>query len=404
MTQAAGIIAEYNPFHNGHAWQIEQIRRRLGPVPVIAVMSGHFTQRGEPVILDKWRRAEAAVRGGVNLVLELPFRQACRSAEFFARGGVELLAATGLAGYLCFSAECTDSALLSAIAARFGQEDFAARIKSGLQKGQTYARAVETAIRFFFPQAPASVHQPNSILAVEYLKALSRHGGLSPVILPRSKGTRHLDAAITGRFASATAIRQALGRADGDRAPIWQALPAGSAQILQTALATRELLLNNARLETIALYRLRQLSAEAIGQIADVSEGLENRLKAAAFKATALGDLLAAAGRRYPRARLSRVISQLLIFDAGRGIEAAQPYIRVLAFDQTGRALLKKLRSTAGAPIITNLPAFYRQNAGQALLSGLEADIRATDLFYLLLGKNKAGEDFRQRPIYVRDD
>jgi predicted nucleotidyltransferase len=333
-------------------------------------------------------------------VIELPFRHACKSAEFFARGGISVLNATGIVTHVCFGAECDDLGLLSAMADKSGRPEFISALKATLREGQTYAKAMETAIKLFFPDAPPNVHQPNSILALEYIKALH---ALSPSP-PQPVAMKRLPvgAWLDGEVSSALSIRNALIKSRSLDREILRALPAGSAEILRKAFAQSQLLLDDGILEKIAFYRLRSLTAENMGKIADCSEGLENRIKKAALNTSSLSALIErSASRRYPQTRIMRIISQLIVLDVERPAEPPSPYLRVLAFDDCGRALIKKIRAKTPSPVITNLPDFYQKNADGLGARGIEDDIKATDVFYLLLGKNAAGQDFKKKPVCV---
>ena len=179
--KTVGVVAEYNPFHNGHILQIREIRRRFPDAGIVVAMSGCFTQRGSVAILDKWARAEAAVRHGASLVLELPAVFATRSAQYFAGGGIRLLDRLGVVDGLAFGAECDDLSILS----RMAEESGGVPIK--MRKGASYAAALTQ-------DAPpdALIRQPNVILAVEYLRAISRHdASLVPLPLPRFAAAYH---------------------------------------------------------------------------------------------------------------------------------------------------------------------------------------------------------------------
>jgi predicted nucleotidyltransferase len=351
--------------------------------------------------MDKWRRAQAAVRGGVNLVIELPFNYACKSAEFFAAGGITVLNATRVVTDICFGAECDDGKLLSDIAGKSFQADFTDLLKAKLQEGKTYAKAVEIAVKTFFPDAPKCVHQPNSILAVEYIKALA---ALSCSLRPHV--TKRVELSAESRpgkgTSGASSIRSAIIESRSIDGATLKMLPAGSAEILQKALAENSLLLNYAVFEKIVFYRLRQLTAPAMNKLADFSEGLENRVKKAALNTSALSELIErAATRRYPKSRIMRILSQLAVLTHEKSAAPTIPYLRVLAFDVGGRELIKKIKAKTASPVIINLPDFYRKNTDELTARSLDADISATDLFHLLIGKNTAGQDFRQKPIYV---
>ena len=202
--RTAGIISEYNPFHRGHAWQIGELRRRLGAeTAVVCAMSGSFVQRGDFAVMRTHARAEAAVRGGADLVLELPLPWAIASAEGFAAGGVGVLAATGAVDTLVFGSECGDTETLKAVAAALESESFAAYLRQGLQEDVSFAAAREAAARKLLGEKAAVLAQPNDILGVEYCKAIARQAAaLMPLALPR-RGVGH-DGGAAESFASAS--------------------------------------------------------------------------------------------------------------------------------------------------------------------------------------------------------
>lgn len=208
--RTAGIISEYNPFHRGHARQIGELRRRLGAeTAVVCAMSGSFVQRGDFAVMRTHARAEAAVRGGADLVLELPLPWAIASAEGFAAGGVGVLAATGAVDTLVFGSECGDTETLKAVAAALESESFAAYLRQGLQEGVSFAAAREAAARKLLGERAAVLAQPNDILGVEYCKAIARQAAaLMPLALPR-RGVGH-DGGTAEGFASASHIRELL--------------------------------------------------------------------------------------------------------------------------------------------------------------------------------------------------
>lgn len=213
MTVTA-VIAEYNPFHNGHAYHLREARRRTDADFLIVLMSGDFVQRGEPAILDKYTRAEAALQMGADLVLELPACYSCASAEYFAGGAVSLLNALNCVDYLCFGSESGDSALLSAAADVLltEPEAYRAALKEALRAGASYPRALQTALAQALPDRDALslLSFPNDILGIEYLKALQRTGSaIRPVIVRRAGSGYHSDR-LDAEFPSASAIRAAV--------------------------------------------------------------------------------------------------------------------------------------------------------------------------------------------------
>ncbi|MBQ5567156.1 MAG: nucleotidyltransferase family protein, partial [Oscillospiraceae bacterium] len=208
--RTVGIICEYNPFHRGHAWLLAQLRERYGAdTAVVCAMSGNFVQRGDFAIAEKHLRAEAALRGGADLVLELPLPWAISSAEGFARGGVEVLESTGVVDTLCFGSECADGARIKRVAEGLLSEEFSTALRERLTDGGSFAAARQEAAQQILGDDAQILSAPNDILAVEYCKALrSMHSRMEPLALPR-RGSAHDGEAQDG-FASASYIRQKL--------------------------------------------------------------------------------------------------------------------------------------------------------------------------------------------------
>ncbi|MBR7150147.1 MAG: nucleotidyltransferase family protein, partial [Oscillospiraceae bacterium] len=205
-----GIISEYNPFHLGHAWQIAELRRRLGAdTAVVCAMSGNFVQRGECAIMEKHARAEAALHGGADLVLELPLPWAISSAESFAAGGVGVLAAAGVVDTLAFGSECGNGERLMRLAERLLSEEFSAALKARLGAGTSYASARAAAMRDLVGDEAALLERPNDILGVEYCKAIQAGKVPMSVLALERRGADHDGGAKDG-FASASFIREKL--------------------------------------------------------------------------------------------------------------------------------------------------------------------------------------------------
>lgn len=384
--QATGIVAEYNPFHNGHLYHLQKAKELTGH-PIIAVMSGSFMQRGEPACLNKWQRSALACANGVDLVLELPCAFSLRSAQYFAQGAVQALKATGCVSALACGVE-TPSRDFAALASHLSSSDTQSQIKRLIQKGSSYAAACS--------QVLGDISRPNDILALEYCKAL-QNTDIVPLFLQR------LDAGynsteICGSMASATAIRRSLTQGDGS----WQQVVPENVRAVLTSVRPgydRQLfwrLLN---------YRLRLLAPSQIAERCQCSEGLENLLKQAA--SPSLDDALRrCVNKRYSASRIRRLFCQLLL-DKPRSLwEQPQPaYLRVLAFNDTGRSLLKTMKQTALLPIITKLGHTPTQNRSDAFARQIELDLAATDLWSLLQYDdklNRSGNDFLFSPCYIK--
>ena len=412
--QTIGIIAEYNPFHNGHAYQAKQARRLTQADTVIAVMSGHFTQRGEIAIIDKWRRAETAVRSGIDLVLELPAVFAVRSAQYFAEGGIRLLSSLGIVDFLSFGAENDDLHCLFAAAAGMEDPRTTEKLKLGLNRGKNYAAALADALVGGGYAAQDFIISPNNILAVEYLRALSRYApSIRPLPVKRIGSGFH-DRTLTDRFASATAIRQELHKSDIFSPRLYTALPSATAEIIESLLKIGAAPAKLDRLETTMLAKLRGLPDRALLALPEVSEGLENRLRMAARNSGNLPELLdMLKTKRYPYTRLQRLLVHLLLGTQREQIQefdATGPlYARVLALNNQGRAALRLISRQGNLPVITKTTSALNSRSFHAqcfspLQSMLAVDITATDLFSLCLpvpSQRKGGLDFRQSAVFL---
>ena len=352
-----GIVCEFNPFHNGHRYLIDECRRAFGAdSAVVCVMSGDFVQRGENALFLKHDRARAAVAGGADLVLELPLPWCMAPAETFARGAVGLLGATGIVTRLCFGSESGDLPMLRSTARILLRPETDERIRRELETGCAYAAARQRALEAM-GGAGAALTQPNDILAVEYLKALELQAlPLEPFAVAR-RGARH-DAPDEDAYPSGSFLRERL-RA-GESVARW--MPEASLAVLRSGDGP----LDAAALETALLSRLRFLQEAAFAAAPDVSEGLEKRICAAAHTAPTLDAVVGAAStKRYPRARVRRIaLSAALGLRAGDA-GGLPPYLRVLAANARGLALLRDMEGRASLPVLTK-PAHVRRLGADA--------------------------------------
>ena len=364
--ETAGIVAEYNPFHRGHAWHIAETRRRLGgDAPVVCVMSGHWVQRGECALADKWLRAALALDRGADLVVELPTPWAMASAESFARGAVSLLAATGVVDVLSFGSETGELAPLEEAAAALDAPDYPERLRAALGRGLSFPAARQEAA------GAACLSAPNNNLGVEYLRSIRALGStIRPLTVPR-QGVGH-DGPAAGGFASASELRRLLRAGRGEEAAPYLTAPwSGELADMQ-------------HIERAVLARLRTMGEGDWAALPDGggAEGLPSRLAKAAREAVSLEDFYTRAKtRRYPHARLRRLA--LAAFLGLRAAErpAAPPYVRVLGLGGRGRALLRKMKDTCPLPVIVK-PAQARELDGPARML-FESEARYTDLYGL---------------------
>ena len=392
----AGITAEYNPFHTGHAYQISALKAQLGPdTSVVAVMSGSWVQQGRPAVTDKWTRARMALNGGADLILELPTVWAAASAESFARGAVELLCRCGVIDTLCFGSETGELVPLLAAAECLDSPDYPEQLRKALEGGASFAAARQAAVEALIGPAGAALASPNNNLGVEYLRALrSLHSNIKPVTI-RREGAAHNSLDRTGEgFRSATQLRQHLARGE------WEAVrpyvPAGNLDILQSAP------LADPRLgERAVLACLRKMTAEDWAKLPDAGagEGLPQRLERAGRQCQSLDDFFTQAKtRRYAMARLRRMALWAFLGLTAADVPAEPPYLRVLGFNARGREVLKRMKTTAQLPILTK-PAHAREldGPGRRLF---ELEARCTDLYGLFLPQlPPPGQEWTRGPI-----
>ena len=394
----AGIVAEYNPFHNGHVEHIAETRERLGAdCGVVCCMSGDFVQRGEAAQWPKLARAEAAVSCGADLVFELPVQWSLSSAEGFARGAVGLLAELGVVDYLSFGAESREPRALERAAEALLSPAVDAAIRDELPLGDSYAAVRERVLARFIGDDAAVLASPNNILAVEYIKALYLcSSDIEPLVVER-RGAGH-DMPSSGRIRSASELRSktAAGR------PVAEFMPRAAADILERERRQGRGPVFMASLETALLSRLRALAPGDFAALPDASEGLENRLAAAIEEPTLDGVLAAAKSKRYALARLRRMC-MCAALGIRAGMNAGTPqYARLLAANERGREILRLISERSRIPVITKSASARRLPREAADCFALNA--AAHDLFVLgcpAVSERRGGGDWRLTPVML---
>lgn len=355
-----GIVAEYNPFHAGHRWQIDALRSRLGAdTAVVAVMSGNWVQRGDAAITDKWARSRMALEGGADLVLELPTVWAASSAESFARGAVALLHASGVVDTLCFGSESGDLEALASVARCLDSAGFQTELRRFTSNGTSFAAARQAAVQEVLGDSARLLSAPNNNLGVEYLRALAAlSSSIRPMTLPR-QGAGH-DSQVNSPYPSASWLRRQI---------LGGALPLDNPASLRFN-------------ERGVLTLLRSRTPEELAALPDCGEGLHNRLYRAIRAAESLEQLYEQVKtKRYAHARIRRLV--LWAYLGLRAVDRPpEPlYLRVLGFGPRGQALLRRMEDTAALPVLTK-PARIRSLSPEAqALFAHEA--RCTDLYGL---------------------
>ncbi len=387
----AGIIAEYNPFHTGHAYQIAQTRQKGGADHIICVISGNFTQRGEPAAYDKWTRAKAALLGGADLVLELPFLYATQSAEGFANGGVAILDALSCIDFLSFGSECADVSAMEQAASLLLYEsaDFGATLKAQLSLGASYPAARAAALRRCLPLHDKTLFSsPNNILGIEYCKALLRQNSKIKPFTIRREGNEYASLALAPRFSSASAIRRAILSAK--ETDYQKHLPESSLPLYEAASAV-----SPESLLPFLLFALRRMDQKELGSIVDVSEGLDYKIMDCAKEARDYFGLIESIkSKRYTYTRIQRILLYCL-FGVTKELMASarkEPlYARVLGVKKESVHLLSLLSETSSIPLVTKACEFPEGSL-------FRFDLLASDIYGLLTQKiAPAGRDFTQR-------
>ncbi|MFD1067243.1 nucleotidyltransferase [Oceanobacillus locisalsi] len=400
--EACGLVVEYNPFHYGHQYHLKQARKETDADCMIAVMSGNFLQRGEPAILDKYHRAKAAILGGVDLVVELPYAYAVQNSDHFARGAIETLFHSGVSA-VCFGSESGNIAAFTD-AYQLQKEHlyaYEANLKRYLNQGFSYPDAATKAYRHISGLSEIlDVSQPNNILGLGYVRAIKdAHYPIRPVTIQRIENNYH-DTAITGKIASATSIRKEVLTNTSTSASAADSMPDETLQIL-TSYKQKAGHWHDWELYFPFLkYRVQTMNAAELEQIEGVIEGLEHRIKRTAAEASTFQDWMhALKTKRYTWTRLQRIFvhiltntkkeEQILGHDTG--------YVRVLGMNKTGQTYLNQQKKQADLPFITKI--------NQISHPFLQIEERAAKAYYSVLAADKQRNFFLQEmtsPIIVK--
>lgn len=396
----AVIIAEYNPFHNGHAYHIEQTRR-MGATHVAVVMSGNFVQRGEPAFLEKRRRGRSGASGWSRPDRGTAAALCLRTSRRFARGAVALADGLGCAELLSFGSECGDLELLRHTAAVCDSPSFRQALKAELAQGRSYAAAQQRALSALGEQDAAAVlERPNDTLALEYLRALRTQGSrIRPVAVPRLFAEHDSPApAVGSSFASASALRS---MADTGMEQLSCYVPPAALSLYREAEACGELPVPH-RTDLVLLTLLRSLPEEAFSRLPDCSEGVENRLLRARINALDTRGLLdSAKTRRYTHARLRRLVLAAALGIRREHTEGLPPYLRILGANTRGTEILAAGRKDARLPISHSLSRL--EDMGGMIGETARLEARSTALYNLMLRIPRgSGTDYTDAAAWFR--
>ena len=399
MDKVLGIIAEYNPFHNGHKYHFEQSKKKSNCDYTIAIISGNFTQRGSCSIIDKWSKAKMAIDNGIDLVIELPVLYSISSAENFAYGSIKILDSLNVVNEISFGAECDDINILNKIADVLYNEpnEFKSYLYDELSKGISFPKARQYALnKFLNSNYTDIINSPNNILGIEYLKALKKiNSTIKPFIVKRNQSS-HNDLTINNNLASSSAIRNIINQNSYDYNLLASIMPKNCCDILINNIKQGTYVNNIFSFEKEIIYMLRKLSVEEIANLPDVNEGLENSIKKAVNSCNNLTDFLSIIkSKRFTLTRLQRILLYSLLDITKNDItisKNATPYIRILDFSLKGKTLISKIaKANPNINIVTSVKKFQDNCEDSILLHMLEKDILATNIYTLGFKNNSIG-------------
>ena len=389
-----GVIAEYNPFHSGHRHHLARLRETFSPdAAVVCAMSGNFVQRGDAAIADKWTRAELALEGGADLVIELPTLWAAASAEAFAKGGVTLLDAMGCVDVLSFGSEAGDLSPLTAAAECLDSERWRLELRKALDHGLPFPVARQRAAEVLIGEDAACLSSPNNNLGVEYLRALGTlNGKMVPHTLPRLGAGHDAEGEADTPHLSGSVLRKRLLSGEGSLEPYLtpEAAAVLSRDPAALAFCTRGV-----------LARLRSLEAEDFARLPDCGEGLSNLLRDAARQAQTLDELYALVkSKRYTLARVRRLVLWAFLGLRSADRPASPPYLRVLGFTDRGQKVLRTMKKTASLPVLVK-PAHVR-DLDETARKVFALEARCTGLYDLCrrgFGREKGPNEYTAGPV-----
>lgn len=397
-----GIVVEYNPFHNGHLYHLNETKKATNCDGIIAVMSGNFVQRGSPAILDKWNRAKLALLNGVDLVLELPTIYSISSAEFFAYGATSLLEGIHVVDNICFGSELGNIDMLLKIAKILQEEPliFKENLKFFMDKGMSFPYAREKSLINFMLKEDNSFEfnnllcLSNNILAIEYCKNLFKiNSAIRPFTIKR-KGSSYNSLHLKNNLSSATAIREYIGN-NKNLDNLVEVMPKTVLTSLKNFQNEQYKIPFEEDMFTYIKYK-HFSNVGSIENLPDVSEGIHNRIYKALDTSNSLKDAInMIKTKRYTYTRISRILCQYFLgvdtINSNKLRREPCPYARILGFNKKGRDILKLMKKHSNIPIINKIP--------NKINDTLKLDINATKCYSLLNPLVNPLDDFLKNPI-----
>ncbi len=402
-TPIAGIVAEYNPLHRGHLYHLNKARELSHAEAVVVVLSSNFVQRGEPALLDKWSRTQSALDSGADLVLELPLVFSAHNSGVFANAAVDILGATGIVTNISFGVESQDWHMDKILDILIEEpEPFKCHLKAHLDKGYSFVEARALALDSIVPGCAEKLRGPNNTLALAYILRIKQKKWNMELTPIQRIGADYHNKDIS-EYSSATAVRKAL--AEGFVNDALAQLPSSSANIVKKAIADGRICINNGKLWNILRPMLLRSSPEEISTYAEICEGIEYRLRDTALEAASFDEWASCCTtKRYPRGRIQRHGVHFLLgleHWTNRAFQRIGPaYIRVLGMNETGKKLLRRMRTKATLPIATRCGA--AASISEYAKKMMDYECLGAELWEQMIPNGSFGREHARKVIIVK--
>lgn len=399
MDKVLGIIAEYNPFHNGHLYHLRKAKELTNAKYTVSVISGNFTQRGDTSLVDKWSKTKAALSSGIDLVIELPTLYSISSAENFSSGAIKILDSLNIIDFLAFGSETDDIDFLDKLSdvLYLEPEGYKKILLDTLDKGFSFPKAREIALYKYLNlnyDCLDVISSPNNILAIEYLKALKRfNGNIKPVPILRNE-VGYNDLNYSNNIASATAIREMIK--NKNYSLVKNFVPKTSYSVIYENIKLGHIVPDLSAFEKEILYSLRKMDIKEIANLPDVLEGLEFAIKKSCNLSNNIYELINnIKSKRYTATRLQRIMLYALLGITKNDMEISKnslPYVRILGFNSNGKFLLSKIaKANPNLNIVTSVKRFYDEVRDENLKTIFDKDILSTNIYTLAYKKSSLG-------------
>lgn len=405
--KVTGIVAEYNPFHKGHEYQIKKARELSSCDAIAVVMSGNFVQRGEPAIIDKFKRAESAIYGGADLVIELPMPFSCQNAELFAKAAISELKKLPIT-HLSFGCENDNIEILKKIALiQIYNSDYNLALKHELKSGISYPNAVTNAVCKFSNKEiniKDIISSPNNVLGLEYIKSSTKLDCNWSFVSVKRIGSNHNDVNINGSYDSATAIRKSI--IENSSIDISNSLTFKSIEMINKFKNEYGNFNNLNNYLNYIYYKILDMGIDSLNDIYEVSEGLNNKVYSNIFKYNNVDDfIMSLKSKRYTYSKLRRILLNILLGITKQDIKdfmlpsKENKFIKVLAFNDIGRQILKEAKNDGTALI--NRYSDYKKNNVE--LNIFKLTDKSTNIYFLPFANKKSNEEYIQNAVYVNN-